>query len=196
MKVAVIDYNAGNIRSVLFALERLGVEAVLTSDAETIQKADKIIFPGQGEASSAMENLQKRGLDTLIPTLKQPFLGICIGMQLLCEFSEENNTPCLGIIPQRVIRFTDPTLKVPHVGWNTIQTNNVDNIVANAALNDAYFYFVHSYYVEKGAYTTATCDYGKAFSACLKKDNFWAAQFHPEKSGTAGEQLIRHFLAM
>lgn len=197
MKVAVIDYKAGNIRSVIFALERLGVEPILTYDAETILSADKVIFPGQGEASSAMNNLRERGLDKLIPELKQPFLGVCVGMQLLCEYSEENNTPCLGVIPQKVIKFpTDKGLKVPQVGWNKlhISENNPQPSILSPDLDNAWFYFVHSYYVEKGIYTTATAEYGVEFSACLRKDNFHAAQFHPEKSSTAGEILIKNFL--
>jgi imidazole glycerol-phosphate synthase subunit HisH len=197
MKIAVIDYKAGNIRSVLFALERLGVEAELTANIETISKADKIIFPGQGEASSAMYNLRERRLDKLIPRLKQPFLGVCVGMQLLCEFSEENNTPCLGVIPQKVLKFPSDTQKVPQVGWNRLKINDLDineKSILSSNMNDEWFYFVHSYYVEKGQYTTATAQYGVEFAACLRKDNFYAAQFHPEKSSTAGELLIKNFL--
>ena len=196
MKIAVIDYKAGNIRSVIFALERLGVQPILTDDAETILSADKVIFPGQGEASSAMNNLRERGLDKLIPKLKQPFLGVCVGMQLLCEYSEENDTPCLGVIPQKVLKFTTEGLKVPQVGWNRLnitQHNPLPSILS-PDLQNAWFYFVHSYYVEKGEYTTATAEYGVDFSACLRKDNFHAAQFHPEKSSTAGEILIKNFL--
>ena len=213
MKIAIIDYKAGNIRSVIFALERLGVQPILTADVETILSADKVIFPGQGEASSAMRNLRERGLDKLIPNLKQPFLGVCVGMQLLCDYSEENDTPCLGVIPQRVLKFPthDPSvlnskmlenrLKVPQVGWNKLIIGNEQLVMGNEQasilspdLNDQWFYFVHSYYVEKGEYTTATAEYGVEFSACLKKDNFHAAQFHPEKSSVHGEQLIRNFL--
>jgi imidazole glycerol-phosphate synthase subunit HisH len=196
MKIAVIDYKAGNIRSVMFALERLGVQPILTDDAETILSADKVIFPGQGEASSAMNNLRERGLDKLIPKLKQPFLGVCVGMQLLCEYSEENDTPCLGVIPQKVLKFTTEGLKVPQVGWNrlNITENNPLPSILSSDLQNAWFYFVHSYYVEKGEYTTATAEYGVDFSACLRKDNFHAAQFHPEKSSTAGEILIKNFL--
>ena len=196
MKIAIIDYEAGNIRSVIFALERLGVQPILTSDIETILTADKVIFPGQGEASSAMRSLRERGLDTVIPNLKQPFLGVCVGMQLLCAHSEENNTPCLGVISQRVLRFpTDSGLKVPHVGWNTLNLGqNTEGGILTPDFDKNYFYFVHSYYVEQGIYTTATCDYGVEFAACLRKDNFHAAQFHPEKSSTAGEKLIKNFL--
>ncbi len=212
MKIAIIDYKAGNIRSVIFALERLGVQPILTADVETILSADKVIFPGQGEASSAMRHLRERGLDKLIPNLKQPFLGVCVGMQLLCDYSEENDTPCLGVIPQRVLKFpvispsnsnnTEGSLKVPQVGWNKLNISNGQFVMGNNEqasilspdLNDQWFYFVHSYYVEKGEYTTATAEYGVEFSACLKKDNFHAAQFHPEKSSVYGEQLIRNFL--
>ena len=204
MKIAIIDYEAGNIRSVIFALERLGVQPILTSDIETILTADKVIFPGQGEARSAMRSLCERGLDKIIPHLKQPFLGVCVGMQLLCAHSEENDTPCLGVIPQRVLRFpTDIGLKVPHVGWNTLNLGqNTDGTsreyreggILTPDFDKNYFYFVHSYYVEQGIYTTATCDYGVEFAACLRKGNFHAAQFHPEKSSTAGEKLIKNFL--
>ncbi len=205
MKIAVIDYKAGNIRSVIFALERLGVQPILTHDAEIILSADKVIFPGQGEASSAMRNLRERSLDKLIPQLKQPFLGVCIGMQLLCEHSEENDTPCLGVIPQRVIKFDTESLprdlggglKVPQVGWNKVRisdTYNPQPSILSPDINGQWFYFVHSYYVEKGAFTTATAEYGVEFSACLRKDNFHAAQFHPEKSGTTGEILLQNFL--
>ena len=196
MKIAIINYDAGNIRSVIFALERLGVQPILTSDSETILTADKVIFPGQGEASSAMRSLRERGLDTLIPNLKQPFLGVCVGMQLLCAYSEENDTPCLGVIPQRVLRFpSEKGLKVPHVGWNTINlSQNTEGGILSPDFDQNYFYFVHSYYVEKGIYTTATCDYGVPFAACLRKGNFHAAQFHPEKSSTAGEKLLKNFL--
>ena len=197
MKIAVIDYEAGNVQSVLFALERLGVDATLTHDPSVILAADKVIFPGQGEASNAMRVIRERGLDKLIPTLKQPFLGVCVGMQLLCSHSEENNATCLGVIPQKVVRFTDKTLKVPHVGWNNLKiTDFTEGSILTKEMDERYFYFVHSFYVELGEYTTATCDYGVEFAACLRKDNFHAAQFHPEKSGDAGEILLRNFLAV
>ncbi len=204
MKIAVIDYNAGNVQSVLFALERLGCDAFLTSDPEWIAAADKIIFPGQGEASSAMRSLRARNLDTLIPTLKQPFLGVCIGMQLLCTHSEENDTPLLGVIPQPVLKFPTAHQKVPQMGWNKVAMDNgqwtMDNTEGGSILSqdidNQWFYFVHSYYVEQGVYTTATADYGCTFSACLRKDNFHAAQFHPEKSSWAGEKLLKNFLDM
>ncbi len=193
MKVAVIDYKAGNVQSVLYALDRLGVEAELTFDHETIKKADKVIFPGVGQASATMANLKERGLDQLIPTLKQPVLAICVGMQLLCEHSEENDTPCLGIIPQKVKRFVpENNEKVPHTGWNKL--NKVDGKLLSDDLLNEYCYFVHSYYVEKGDYTIGESHYTKPFSVALRKDNFWATQFHPEKSGDVGHQIIKNFL--
>ena len=193
--VAVIDYNAGNVRSVLYALERIGVEAVLTSDHEQIKAAEKVIFPGVGAAGTTMRFLREQGLDELIRSLTQPVLGVCLGMQLLCEYSEEdNNTPCLGIIPQAVKRFI-PTNgeKVPHMGWNILRLNEETWLSPN--LEGQYTYFVHSYYVETGLYTVAKSDYVHPFSAVLRKDNFFATQFHPEKSGSVGEQILKDFLA-
>ena len=193
--VAVIDYNAGNVRSVLYALERIGVEAVLTSDHEQIKAAEKVIFPGVGAAGTTMRFLREQGLDELIRSLTQPVLGVCLGMQLLCEYSEEdNNTPCLGIIPQAVKRFI-PTNgeKVPHMGWNILRLNEETWLSPN--LEGQYTYFVHSYYVETGPYTVAESDYVHPFSAVLRKDNFFATQFHPEKSGSVGEQILKDFLA-
>jgi len=192
--LAIIDYNAGNIQSVLFAMERLGVQATLTNDADTIRAADKVIFPGVGEASTTMRYLRELGLDTLIPTLTQPTLGICLGMQLMCTYSEENDTECLGIFPQRVKRFLPKNKeKVPHIGWNTI--GELDNILFENLPTESHVYFVHSYYVEKGEHTIATTDYIAPFSAAIQKDNFYATQFHPEKSGSVGEQILRNFLA-
>jgi len=195
MKVAIIDYNAGNVRSVLFAMERIGVDAVLTSDHEQIREAQKVIFPGVGEASTTMAYLKDHGLDELIRGLRQPVLGICLGMQLLCEYSEENDTPCLGIIPQNVVRFRPHHgEKVPHMGWNSI--SNLSNGLFDAALEEQFVYFVHSYYVEMGPYTTAVTNYAQPFSAALQKDNFYATQFHPEKSGKIGEKILKNFLAL
>ncbi|MFM8362293.1 MAG: imidazole glycerol phosphate synthase subunit HisH [Haliscomenobacter sp.] len=192
--VAIIDYNAGNVQSVCVALERLGVEAVLTNDPVKIKAAEKVIFPGVGEASTTMAFLKSQGLDTLIKQLEQPVLGICLGMQLLCRHSEENDTTCLGIIPQEVRRFRpERGEKVPHMGWNTLQVHP-DNTVFTPALEGSYVYFVHSYYVEEGPYTTATTEYILPFSAAVQKDNFYATQFHPEKSGAVGEQVLRNFL--
>ncbi|BDS11837.1 imidazole glycerol phosphate synthase subunit HisH [Aureispira anguillae] len=195
MKIAIIDYKAGNTRSVQFALERLGVSAVLTKDPTLLAAADKVIFPGVGEARSAMTYLKKEGLDLAIKNLVQPVLGICLGMQLLCAFSEEGNVEGLNIFPARVKRFIPhPNLKVPHIGWNTLTCNSVP-LLAGIPM-DSYAYFVHSYYVELGAYTIATCSYGGNFSAALQKDNFYATQFHPEKSNQIGMQILKNFLAL
>ena len=195
MQVAIIDYNAGNVQSVLFAMERLGVEAVLTGDREAIRSADKVIFPGVGEANTTMSYLRGHGLDRVIRELKQPVLGICLGMQLLCEHSEENDSDCLGIIPQQVVRFRPRHgEKVPHMGWNSI--GELRNGLFSPGLEGAYVYFVHSYYVETGPFTTALTDYTLPFSAALQKDNFFATQFHPEKSGKVGEQILKNFLEM
>lgn len=193
MEVAIIDYNAGNVQSVLFAMERMGVEAVLTADHAAIRAARRVIFPGVGEASTTMAFLRERGLDELICSLTQPVLGICLGMQLLCEHSEENDTPCLGLIPQQVRRFRPQHQeKVPHMGWNSIEVKK-DGIFT-PELSGEYVYFVHSYYVEQGPHTTAISNYVVPFSAAVQKDNFFATQFHPEKSGRVGEQLLRNFL--
>lgn len=193
--IAVIDYNAGNVRSVLYALERIGVEAVLTADHQEIAAAEKVIFPGVGAAGTTMQFLREQGLDELIRSLKQPVLGVCLGMQLLCESSEEdNNTPCLGIIPQAVKRFIPQAgEKVPHMGWNTLRLKS--NSWLSPELDGQYAYFVHSYYVEQGPYTVAETDHVHPFSAVLRKDNFYATQFHPEKSGSVGEQILKDFLA-
>lgn len=191
--IAIIDYNAGNVQSVLFAMERLGVQAVLTADHETIRRADKVIFPGVGEASTTMAHLRKTGLDQLIKSLTQPVLGICLGMQLLCKHSEENDTPCLNIIPQEARRF-QPVKgeKVPHMGWNSLKIRH--NGLLTPDQEGQYVYFVHSYYVEDGPFTTALSDYILPFSAAIQKDNFFATQFHPEKSGPIGEKILRQFL--
>ena len=195
MTIAVVDYNAGNVRSVLFALERLGHTGLLTADPAALRAADKVIFPGVGEANSTMRHLRETGLDEVIKSLTQPVLGVCLGMQLLCTHSEENDTQCLGIIPQRVRRFrpADRSLKVPHMGWNTLATAEVP-LFDPAQTDREHFYFVHSYYVEPGPHTVATCDYILPFSAALQYRNFYATQFHPEKSGKAGEGVLRRFL--
>ncbi len=191
--IAIIDYNAGNIRSVLYAMERLGVNAELTADPEHIRAADKVIFPGVGEASTTMAHLRKTGLDQLIRELSQPVLGICLGMQLLCAHSEENDTDCLGIIPLQVRRFRPQAgEKVPHMGWNTLALS--ENSWLSPELEGQHCYFVHSYYVEVGAFTQATTDYIQPFSSVLRKNNFFATQFHPEKSANAGERILRDFL--
>ena len=193
MKVAIVKYNAGNILSVINALKRLGVEPDLTDNPERLATADRVIFPGQGEASSAMRYLKARSLDRVIPGLRQPVLGICIGLQLMCSYSEENDTPCLGIFAERVLRF-EPKLKVPHVGWNVI--NDLKGTLFEGLPETPHMYFLHSYYAEKGPFTTATTDYILPFSAALQKDNFYAVQFHPEKSAVDGEVILRNFLAV
>ncbi|MEZ5040085.1 MAG: imidazole glycerol phosphate synthase subunit HisH [Saprospiraceae bacterium] len=195
MSIAIINYNAGNVRSVLFAMERLGVEANLTDDHAQIRAADKVIFPGVGEASTTMKYLRNKGLDEVIRSLTQPVLGICLGMQLLCDYSEENDTPCLGIIPQNVRLFKPSNgEKVPHMGWNQLQ--RLEGSWLSPTLEGGFAYFVHSYYVEKGAFTSALTDYVMPFSSVLKKDNFYATQFHPEKSGKVGEQVLKDFLTL
>ncbi|MCU0434758.1 MAG: imidazole glycerol phosphate synthase subunit HisH [Bacteroidia bacterium] len=198
MKIVLIDYRAGNVQSVLFALQRLGVEAVLSHDAAEIASADKVIFPGVGEASSAMKVLQSERLDVLIPTLKQPVLGICLGMQLLCRYSEEGNTAALGIFEVDVLRFEpapgDAFQKVPHMGWNTLQ--DMRGPLFEGLSPDTAVYFVHSYYAGLCADTSAQTTYNIPFSAALCRDNFYAVQFHPEKSGAAGERIIQNFLQL
>src|SRR5690606_3159211 len=192
MKVAVIKYNAGNVMSVLYALERLGVAASLTDDIEEIQKADKIIFPCQGEASTAMQYLRARNLDQVIKSLKQPFFGVCLGLQLLCSHSEENDTACLGIFPLKVKRFP-PYEKVPHVGWNNIEHPRTP-LVAGLDENDS-VYYVHSYYAElSDDYTIGTTHYINDFSAFLHRDNYYAMLAHPEKSSVSGEKILTTFL--
>jgi glutamine amidotransferase len=193
MKLAIIKYNAGNIQSVSYALERLGINFVITDDAESITSADKIIFPGVGEASTTMHYLRERKLDTLIRNLKQPVLGICLGMQLMCRHSEENNTECLGIFDETVKKFeAGSNLKVPHMGWN--QIIRTEGSWLNTSLQYANMYFVHSYYVPVNTWTSAICEYGVPFSAAIQKDNFYAVQFHPEKSAAAGEIVLKNFL--
>jgi|SRR5215203_1929258 len=194
MKLAIIKYNAGNIQSVINALERLGVEAEVTDDIDKIISAHKVIFPGVGEASSAMRSLQENGLDKVIPGLRQPVLGICVGMQLLCDYSEENNTPCLGIVPLLVKRFParELRLKVPQMGWNTIYDLKSD--LFRGIKEDSYIYNVHSYYATDSAYTIARCDYGIEYAAAVRKDNFYGVQFHTEKSAETGDKIIQNFL--
>lgn len=194
-RIVIIDYNAGNVRSVLFALQRLGIEAQISAEPELIQTADKVIFPGVGEASTTMAYLREKKLDKVIRNLQQPVLGICLGMQLLCTHSEENNTTCLGLIPQNVRLFRPVKReKVPHIGWNRLY--NVQGALFDSRQEGEYTYFVHSYFVEKGDYTIASCDYILPFSAGLQKDNFYATQFHPEKSGGLGQQILENFLKL
>lgn len=191
--IAIIQYNAGNIRSVQNALDRLGVDCILTNDPELIRKADKVIFPGVGEASSAMAYLKTKGLDALIPNLKQPVLGICLGQQLLCSYSEENDTPCLGVFEVQVKRFPPQDL-VPHMGWNNLR--QTQGPLFEDFDQDDNVYFVHSYYAEICPHTVAVCDYILPFSAALQKDNFYATQFHPEKSADVGTKLLKNFLSL
>lgn len=196
MDVAIIKYNAGNICSVDYALKRLGVAPIITADPEILRKADKVIFPGVGEALTTMEYLRAHRLDEVIQTLKQPVLGICLGMQLLCQHSEEGDTDCLGIFPADVKRFQPNRHedKVPHMGWNTLSHVNSD--LFKGDLECKFVYFVHSYYVPVNAYTAATTNYIQPFSASLHKANFYATQFHPEKSGSVGEQILKNFLQL
>ncbi|MFV0392375.1 MAG: imidazole glycerol phosphate synthase subunit HisH [Paludibacteraceae bacterium] len=192
MKVAILKYNAGNIRSVDFALKRLGINATITDDHTEITSADRVIFPGVGEASSAMNYLRARKLDILIKELKQPVLGICLGMQLMCRHSEENDTDCLGIFDMNVLKFIGENLKVPQIGWNNIFSLKT-SLFENVSEKD-YMYFVHSYYVEKCAESIALTDYGLEYSSAIQKDNFFAVQFHPEKSGQTGQKILENFI--
>lgn len=199
MKIAIIKYNAGNIKSVDYALRRLGLEAVITNDHEEILSAERVIFPGVGEASTTMNYLKENNLDTLIKGLRQPVLGICLGMQLMCRHSEERNTECIGIFNETVKKFRpEPGMenitKVPQMGWNNIY--DLKNGIFDTSLESKFFYFVHSYYVTAGKDTAAKCDYIIPFSAGLQKDNFYATQFHPEKSGKAGAKILENFIKL
>ena len=197
MKLVIIKYNAGNIRSVLYALERIGVSAVVSDDHTVIREADKVLFPGVGEASSAMKYLRDRKMDRLIKELTQPVLGICLGMQLMCKYSEENDTDCLAIFGETVRKFSPPAeqtslWKVPQIGWNNIfglQTSLFNGIPENT-----YTYAVHGYYAGLGEHTIARTDYIQPYSAALHRNNFYGVQFHPEKSAAAGEQLLKNFI--
>lgn len=191
--IAIIDYTAGNVKSVENAVRKLGFETKITSNSEEIKKADKVIFPGVGEASTAMKYLQSLKLDELIPTLTQPFLGICLGQQLLCDFSEEGETKCLGIFNLKVKKFPCIDI-VPHMGWNNLQKMN--GPLFNGISTEDNLYFVHSYYCEIGVNTTSECDYILPFSATLQKDNFYGTQFHPEKSGDVGSKILQNFLKL
>ncbi len=200
MTLTIIKYNAGNIQSVLYALERIGVTATVTDDHQQIRQSDKVIFPGVGEASSAMRYLQQHKLDDLIKSLQQPVLGICLGMQLMCRYSEENDTPCLGIFDEDVKLFTPAgdspaaALKVPQIGWNNIY--QLKSSLFNNIPENSYCYFVHGYYAALGKQTIATADYVQPYSAALHRDNFYGVQFHPEKSAGTGEQILRNFLKL
>ena len=203
MKLVIIKYNAGNIQSVLYALERIGREAVVTDDQAQIAAADKVIFPGVGEASTAMEYLRERGLDELIRGLRQPVLGICLGMQLMCSYSEENDTTCLGIFEEKVRRFAPmdaavpaapgaPIFKTPQIGWNNIY--DLRTPLFEGVADGSYCYFVHGYYAALGKHTIATTDYVQPYSSGLHRTNFYGVQFHPEKSAQAGERILRNFI--
>ena len=192
MKTVIIKYNAGNVQSVMYALDRIGTNYLWTDDEQEIRTADRVIFPGVGEASTAMAYLREKGLDKVIPTLTQPVLGTCVGMQLMCRYSEENNTTCMGIFDIDVKRFKSDTYKVPHVGWNNIF--DFKNGLTEGLNENSFMYFVHSYYAQMSPYTVATCDYVQPFSAMLQKDNFYAAQFHTEISGKEGQRIIENFL--
>jgi len=204
MSVAIIKYNAGNIRSVLFALERIGVEGIVTDDEQQIRKSEKVIFPGVGEAGSAMAYLRERNLDKVIKDLNQPVLGICLGMQLLCHHSEENNTTCLGIIPVNVKKFQvitpsqvpggNNTLKVPQIGWNNLY--DLKSPLFSEIEENSYVYNVHSFYAEDSQYTIAKCNYGIDYAAAVSRDNFYGLQFHTEKSAAVGEQILKNFLRL
>ena len=191
MNIVIIDYGAGNIQSIKFALERLGFTGQLSSNAEEIKAADKVIFPGVGEASSAMKKLKSTGLDKVIPQLKQPVLGICLGMQLMCRHSEEGDTAGLGIFDVDVVHFKKK-LKVPHIGWNRI--TELKSEIFEGIKEQEYMYLVHSYYAPVCSETIAKCDYDVEYSSALKKGNFYGVQFHPEKSSEAGENILKNFL--
>jgi glutamine amidotransferase len=192
--IVIIKYNAGNIQSVLFALERIGVGADVTDDTKKIQLASKVIFPGVGEASTAMHYLRERGLDTVIKNLKQPVLGICLGMQLMCKYSEENATDCLGIFDEKVKKFRVQELKVPQIGWNNIY--GLKTPLFKGVADNSFCYFVNSYYASIGEHTVARTNYGQPYSSGLQKDNFYGVQFHPEKSAEVGQQILRNFLTL
>ncbi len=193
MNVAIINYNAGNTRSVFFALERLGIHSCITDDMKEIRSADKVILPGVGEAGSAMAYLKEKGLDILIKDLEQPVLGICLGMQLMCRYSEEGKTDCLNIFDLDVIKFTQPG-KVPQIGWNTLY--NMKGPLFAGIPEHSFMYFVHSYYIGISGDTISETQYATLFSSAFKKDNFYGVQFHPEKSGKSGEQIIKNFLTL
>lgn len=193
MNVVIVNYNAGNVQSVTYALNRLGIEPILSDNPEVINGADKVIFPGVGEASTAIRFLKANGLDAVIKGLKQPVFGVCLGLQLMCQHSEENDTECLGIFDVKVKKF-EPKLKVPQMGWNTL--TEMDSALFKDLPAEPYVYYVHSYYAEISDYTVAQTDYVNPFSAALQKDNFYALQAHPEKSGKVGEKILSNFLLL
>jgi imidazole glycerol-phosphate synthase subunit HisH len=196
MEIVIIKYNAGNIQSVLYALERIGKTALVSDDHDTIRKAGKVIFPGVGEASSAMKYLKERQMDSLIASLTQPVLGICLGMQLMCHHSEENDTECLGIFDEPVKKFDAGATgsKIPQIGWNKV--DHMSSVLFNGIEEGSFFYFVHSYYASLGPHTAGQADYILQYSAALQRDNFYGVQFHPEKSAIAGEQLLTNFISL
>lgn len=197
MNIVIVKYNAGNIQSVQYALERIGASALVTDDHELIQSADKVIFPGVGEASTAMSYLQSRSLDVLLKGLQQPVLGICLGMQLMCQHSEENDTDCMGIFDEQVKLFQSEKsagLKVPQIGWNTI--SDLSTPLFKDVPENSFCYFVHGYYASKGEHTIAKTEYVQPYSAALHRDNFYGVQFHPEKSAIVGEQILKNFLTL
>ena len=193
MKVAVVKYKAGNIQSVLFALNRLGIQPVWTDNPEEIASADKVVLPGVGQAGTAMESLQKNGIAELIPTLRQPLLGICIGMHLLCASSEENNTKCIGVFDTEVVKFKGD-IKIPQIGWN--QIGSLSSPLFDGIAENSYVYFVHSYHARQSNDSIASTNYGETFSSALSKDNFYGVQFHTEKSGKIGEEILNNFLKL
>lgn len=190
--IAIVKYNAGNVQSVQYALQRIGVESVVTDNFDSIRQADKVIFPGVGHAQSAMQYLRENGLDTLLLSLQQPVLGICLGLQLMCKHSQEGDTNCLGIFDTEVKLFSSPALKVPQIGWNNIY--GYKSVLFNELPEQSFMYTVHSYYAALSDETVATTEYILPFSAALQKNNFYAVQFHPEKSGTAGETILKNFI--
>jgi imidazole glycerol-phosphate synthase subunit HisH len=192
VNLTIIKYNAGNIQSVLYALERIGVEAEVTDNIDKIRSSDKVIFPGVGEAGSAMRSLKENNLDKVIKDLKQPVLGICVGMQLLCEHSEENDTDCIGVVPVQIKKFHSRDLKVPQIGWNKIY--NLKSPLFDAVPDQSFIYNVHSYYAENSPYTIASCNYGTEYAAAIQKDNFYGVQFHTEKSAEVGEAILKNFI--
>ena len=198
MEIVIVKYNAGNIQSVLYALERIGIDAIVSDDHERIQKADKVIFPGVGEASSAMQYLREHKLDQVLLSLRQPVLGICLGMQLMCRFSEEKHTDCLGIIDEEVKRFYDSVsksgYKIPQIGWNTI--SNLKTPLFAGIKEESYCYFVHGYYAALGNHTIAETNYILPYSSALHKDNYYGVQFHPEKSAEVGELILQNFIRL